>query len=80
MLIEEKQVEDFIKNLKGRINYEAKKATKLGFSSLDQYVRDKLSKKPEKTEIKSKCMRAPKASNIVVKKSKMKKNKTCGCC
>ena len=34
MLIKEKKVEGFIINLKGRKNYEAKKAAKLGFASL----------------------------------------------
>lgn len=34
MLIEEKQVEDFIKKLKGRINYEAEKPLSWDFPNL----------------------------------------------
>ena len=34
-----------IANLKGRKNYEQKKASKLGFSSLYEYFEDKIEKK-----------------------------------
>ena len=44
MQISEKQVEAHISNLRGRLNYETKKATKLGFSTLQDYIKDKLIK------------------------------------
>ena len=50
MQISEKQVEAHISNLRGRLNYETKKATKLGFSTLQDYIRDKLIKEIEKQE------------------------------
>jgi hypothetical protein len=50
MQISEKQVEAHISNLRGRLNYETKKATKLGFSTLQDYIKDKLIKEIEKQE------------------------------
>ena len=50
MQISEKQVEAHISNLRGRLNYETKKAKKLGFSALQDYIRDKLIKEIEKQE------------------------------
>ena len=80
MQISEKQIEAHISNLRGRLNYETKKATKLGFPTLHDYVRDKLTKEaealekplqvtPTKKQIKSKPIKkitAPASS--------------CGCC
>ena len=48
MQISEKQIETHISNLRGRLNYETKKATKLGFPTLHDYIRDKLTKETEK--------------------------------
>ncbi len=39
-----------IENLKGRKNYEEKKASKLGFASLYDYFEDKISKKQKAIE------------------------------
>ena len=50
MQISEKQVEAHISNLRGRLNYETKKATKLGFSTFQDYIKDKLIKEIEKQE------------------------------
>ena len=47
MLVSEEQVDDYVLNLRGRLNYETKKARKLGFSNIQDYVRDKLTKEAE---------------------------------
>ena len=41
------QVLEIIKNLKGRRNYEEKKASKLGFNSLYAYIENKILKEKE---------------------------------
>ena len=48
MQISEKHIEAHISNLRGRLNYETKKATKRGFPTLHDYIRDKLTKETEK--------------------------------
>ena len=61
-----------IENLKGRKNYEEKKASKLGFASLYAYFEDKISKKQNAIEDEQKELEAadrPKATK-----------KSCGCC
>ena len=52
MLVSEEQVDDYVLNLRGRLNYETKKARKLGFSNIQDYVRDKLTKEAEALEIR----------------------------
>ena len=47
MLVSEEQVDDYVLNLRCRLNYETKKARKLGFSNIQDYVRDKLTKEAE---------------------------------
>ena len=49
MYISEEKLADFITNLKGRLNYETRKASKLGYSSIQDYVREKLIKEATKT-------------------------------
>ena len=44
------QVLKIIENLKGRKNYEEKRASKLGFASLYDYIEDKVLKKKEEAE------------------------------
>ena len=43
--MQNQEIIDIISNLKGRKNYEEKKAFRLGFSSLYDYFEDKLQKK-----------------------------------
>ena len=52
MQISEKHIDAHISKLRGRLNYETKKATKLGFPTLHDYIRDKLTK-----ETKNKSLR-----------------------
>ena len=64
-----------IENLKGRKNYEEKKASKLGFASLYAYFDDKISKKQKAIEDKQRELEDAKIND------KPKENKkSCGCC
>ena len=65
-----------IENLKGRRNYEEKKATKLGFSSLYNYFEDKILKEKQMIENKKKELDEIKKNNDL----KNKENKSCSCC
>ena len=66
-----------ISNLKGRLGYEEKKAKKLGFASLYDYMEDKINNENKDVissiEVQSKVVKA-------VKKKKKPVMKTCGCC
>ncbi len=73
------QNEDIIKiidNLKGRKNYEQKKAAKLGFSSLYEYFEDKILKKKAADDLKIKELEE---ASKAIKKIK-KDSKSCTCC
>ena len=64
-----------IENLKGRKNYEEKRASKLGFASLYDYFEDKISKKQKAIEEEQKKLDAAKAED----QPKAAK-KSCSCC
>jgi hypothetical protein len=64
-----------IKNLKGRRNYEEKRASKLGFASLYDYFEDKISKKEK--AIKEEQEELENSKTLVQSK---KNKKSCGCC
>ena len=64
-----------IENLKGRKNYEEKKASKLGFASLYDYFEDKISKKQKAIEDEQKELETVKADE----QTKANK-KSCSCC
>ena len=71
--MENLEVIQIIDNLKGRRNYEEKKASKLGFSSLYEYFEDKILKEKKA------------ADDINLEKENMlketkKQDKKCGCC
>ena len=65
-----------IENLKGRRNYEEKKASKLGFSSLYNYFEDKILKEEKMIEDKKKESEEIKKNNDL----KNKEQKSCSCC
>jgi len=65
-----------IKNLKGRRDYEEKKASKLGFTSLYNYFEDKILKEKKVLEDKNKESQEIKNDNDL----KNKENKRCNCC
>ena len=69
------EIVKMIENLKGRKNYEEKKASKLGFASLYAYFEDKISKKQKAIEDKQRELEDAKIND------KPKENKkSCGCC
>ena len=64
-----------IKNLKGRRNYEEKKASKLGFSSLYNYFEDRILKEKKLIEDQQKEAEIKKNNDL-----ENKENKSCSCC
>ena len=71
------QVLEIIENLKGRRNYEEKKASKLGFNSLYAYIENKILKEKEAEAAKILEQSAPKE---VIEAKKPEKKKSCSCC
>ena len=69
-----------IENLKGRRNYEEKKATKLGFNSLYAYFENKLLQEKTTLEESARELEIAKAEEKLLKEEKGKQKKTCGCC
>ena len=74
------QIIEIIENLKGRRDYEEKKATKLGFNSLYTYFENKLLQEKTALEESAKELEAAKADAELLKEEKSKPKKTCGCC
>ncbi len=73
--MQNQEIVKIIENLKGRRNYEEKKASKLGFASLYNYLEDKISKKQKVLEDERKELESAKVED------KLKKNKkSCSCC
>ena len=73
--MQNQEIVKMIENLKGRKNYEEKKASKLGFASLYTYFEDKISKKQKAIEDKQRELEDAKIND------KPKENKkSCGCC
>ena len=73
--MQNQEIVKIIKNLKGRRNYEEKRASKLGFASLYDYFEDKISKKQKVFEEEQKELESAKA------KGEPKPNKkSCSCC
>ena len=73
--MQNQEIVKIIENLKGRRDYEEKKASKLGFASLYDYFEDKISKKQKALEEEQKELETAKADDQP-KASK----KSCGCC
>ena len=69
--MQDKLILEIIDNLKGRKNYEQKKATKLGFTSLYAYFEDKVSKQKNIIETQEKA--SEKNVNIDIDQKKEKK-------
>ena len=72
--MENPEIIKIIENLKGRRPYEEKRAAKLGFASLHEYIEDKIQKKQlaDKKHEETEC----EASKV----DDQSKNKSCGCC
>ncbi|MDC3082577.1 hypothetical protein OA333_03460, partial [Candidatus Pelagibacter sp.] len=67
-------------NLKGRRNYEEKKASKLGFNSLYAYFENKLLQEKTAIEESARELEIAKAEAELLKEEKSKQKKTCSCC
>ena len=72
------QVLEIIENLKGRRNYEEKRASKLGFNSLYAYIENKILK--EKEAAKAEIVSQSQSIKETTEEKKLKKNKSCSCC
>ncbi len=72
------EVLEIIENLKGRRNYEEKRASKLGFNSLYAYIENKILK--EKEAAKAEIVSQSKSIKETTEEKKLKKNKSCSCC
>ena len=73
--MQNQEIIKIIENLKGRRDYEEKRASKLGFASLYDYFEDKISKQQKAIEDKQKELEAAK-DNEQPKAAK----KSCSCC
>ena len=73
--MQNQEIVKIIENLKGRRNYEEKRASKLGFASLYDYFEDKISKQQKAVENEKKELEAAK-DNEQPKATK----KSCSCC
>ena len=74
--MQNQEILEIIENLKGRRNYEEKKALKLGFTSLYAYFEDKILKEKKANEDCKKELEEIKADSRL----KNKQEKSCGCC
>jgi len=75
--MQNQEILEIIENQKGRRNYEEKKASKLGFSSLYAYFEDKIYKEKKALEEEQKRAEEIKTEESLDNKSK---NKSCSCC
>ena len=71
-----REILNIIENLKGRRGNEEKKASKLGFSSLNAYFEDKILKEKQAIEDQKKDLEEIKSDT----KSENKEKKSCSCC
>ena len=77
--MENHEIDQIIENLKGRKNYEEKKASKLGFKSLYAYYEDKILKEKRTIEEKKKELEKLEIEEkLSLKTGNTKKN--CSCC
>ena len=73
--MQNQEIIKIIENLKGRRDYEEKRASKLGFASLYDYFEDKISKKQKAIEDEQKELESAKVDD----QPKAAK-KSCSCC
>ena len=73
--MQNQEIVKIIENLKGRRNYEEKRASKLGFASLYEYFEDKISKQQKAIEDEQKELEAAKADD-----QPKASEKSCSCC
>ena len=75
--MEDNTVLERISGLKGRLGYEEKKAKKLGFASIYEYMEDKINNENNMINSVNEVSIKPIKS---IKKKKKAEAKTCGCC
>ena len=73
------QILKIIENLKGRKNYEEKKASKLGFNSLYEYIENKMLKHKEAVKAEIAHKTEIQQDNKIEETRSIKK-KSCSCC
>ena len=73
--MQNQEIVKIIEDLKGRRNYEEKRASKLGFASLYAYLEDKISKKQKAIEEEQKKIEDTKTED-----QQIKSKKSCSCC
>ena len=78
--VSEETVEIYVSNLRGRLNYETKKAAKLGFFTLHEYVKDKLTKEAEALEKPLQVTPTKKRIKSKPIKKITATASSCGCC
>ena len=78
--MENQQIVEQIKNLKGRRAYEEKRAAKLGFASLYAYFEHKLKKSALAAEENAVQLERFRIKKEVARMAKAEKKKSCGCC
>ena len=76
--MQNQEIIKIIENLKGRKNYEEKKASKLGFPSLYAYFEDKILN--EKKAIEDKKKEFEEIQDQKELQNKEKSKKSCSCC
>ncbi len=76
--MQNQEIIKIIENLKGRKNYEEKKASKLGFPSLYAYFEDKILKEKKVVEDKKKEFEEIQDQKELQNKKKSKQS--CSCC
>ena len=74
--MQKQEIIQIIENLKGRRNYEEKKASKLGYTSLYSYFEDKILKEKKADEERKKELEKTNFDSNQKKKTK----KSCSCC
>ena len=74
--MQNQEIVKIIENLKGRRNYEEKRASKLGFASLYDYFEDKISKKQKAIEEEQQ----KKIEDTKTEDQQIKSKKSCSCC
>ena len=73
--MQNQEIVKIIEDLKGRRNYEEKRAIKLGFASLYDYFEDKISKKQKAIEEEQ-----IKIEDTKTEDQQTKSKKRCSCC
>ena len=83
-IMQNQLITEHVANLKGRRKYEEKKAAKLGFDSLYEYLEDKLGKQELAERKKRNDLGNLETKKQMLKQKRMdrkiKRGKSCSCC